>query len=437
MNENEKSPVFISYWTTGTKYKEEAEKLAESCQSAGVDYDVREVPNLGTWQKNTQFKPVFIKQMMGEYNGRPVVWVDADARIVEFPELLYTMDADVAVHYRNGNELLSGTVFLSGSLKSKQLLDKWIEITKASPTVWDQKTFQDAVEIQLRSGLKLNRLPPSYCQIFDLMADEGEPVIIHTQASRRLKGEAQGIRKKKFAIYKRGESGHAGEVVPMINIGMLRDACHGQDVVLVGNSSKLVDSPEDYGPFIDSHGVVVRFNRGINSEHYKSKLGRKTDIWVFNASVAPLQHQLDAINFFHPRCKFAVWISPAHRLEQYQSKVKWSLGDKAFRPSMGSYMKFCEEEGFHPNTPKEMENKCKNPIMKAKLCPAPSAGARTVDLFLSQIRSQKSLNLIGFDFFANKTWYNPSNYHSPHNQDKERDYIRRLAMAGKLVLWGI
>ena len=53
--------------------------------------------------------------------------------------------------------------------------------------VWDQKVLQYIIDQSEDLHLNIIRLPPTYCQIFDLMQDEGNPVIEQFQASRRLK----------------------------------------------------------------------------------------------------------------------------------------------------------------------------------------------------------------------------------------------------------
>jgi hypothetical protein len=127
--------------------------------------------------------------MMGEHPGRPLVWLDADARVRQVPGLLLNLDCDFAAHWKEGTELLSGTLYFGGTDAARRLAQAWAALCRAEPDVWDQKHLQKVVEHA--DGLRAERLPAPYTLIFDLMADQGPPVIEHLQASRKLRGVPQ------------------------------------------------------------------------------------------------------------------------------------------------------------------------------------------------------------------------------------------------------
>ena len=57
-----------------------------------------------------------IQAMQAKYPHRPIVQLDADAYLHRTPVLFETLPAigaDIAVHYRQGNELLNGTIWLA------------------------------------------------------------------------------------------------------------------------------------------------------------------------------------------------------------------------------------------------------------------------------------------------------------------------------------
>lgn len=172
---------FISYYTPN--YKEQADRLRNSLNELRLPYCIEEIPNLGSWDKNTHHKPEFILKHL--ISSDAVVWTDADSVIRENPILFNDLDADVAFHRFKGKELLSGTVYFRNTYATIQLLMKWIAINLEKPEIFDQKNLDEA--ISYIENLKIYTLPPEYVWIFDLSKDYyggSKPIIEHFQASR-------------------------------------------------------------------------------------------------------------------------------------------------------------------------------------------------------------------------------------------------------------
>jgi len=179
-----KRPLIVSYYTKNTGYEKEAKRLEESIKKFGLEYDIEEIESLGDWQKNTHYKATFIRKMMDRHPNRDLLWLDVDAVVHRYPILFDDIDTDLAIHYKDGKELLSGTLYFSNNERIKKLVDAWIEENKKNPDIWEQKNL--ATTLKNWNG-KVEILPPTYCQIFDLMMNAGEPIIEHFQASRRYK----------------------------------------------------------------------------------------------------------------------------------------------------------------------------------------------------------------------------------------------------------
>lgn len=177
-------PLVISYYTEGSGYEEESKRLKESLLRLGIEHQIDCLPSRGSWQRNTQMKAEFILEKLKK-EMRPVLFVDADAMFDQYPVLFDNFSHDFACHYRNEKELLSGTLYVGGGDLSRTILQEWIEENKRNPNLWDQKNLQTVLS---RIGGNFNLLPDRYCCIFDLMSDVLDPVILHFQASRRLKG---------------------------------------------------------------------------------------------------------------------------------------------------------------------------------------------------------------------------------------------------------
>ena len=184
-------PLFVTFFTP--RYAAEADGLRQTLDAFALPHLLQPVADLGSWQLNTQAKSRFVLGVLESHPGKPIVWLDADARVRKYPALFDPPPGcDFAAHWLdNGSckpwELLSGTLYFSGSDASIALAGDWANECEKSPDDYDQLCLDRCVQRAKAAGLKVLYLPPSYTQIFDLMAQHGEPVIEHLQASRRLK----------------------------------------------------------------------------------------------------------------------------------------------------------------------------------------------------------------------------------------------------------
>jgi hypothetical protein len=188
LNENE-MPVVVCFFTLNTPYAEEAKRLKESCIRLGLDHRIVGVQPRGSWEANCAYKAKFVEEWWRAL-GRPVLWADADAIVRRTPELLRGIAADFAVHRALGWMFASGTVFFNQTPEAEALLVRWRERCEADPKTWDQVHLDAAWEdIALTLPLETLWLPREYTYIADLedVAMTEDPVIEHTQASRRYK----------------------------------------------------------------------------------------------------------------------------------------------------------------------------------------------------------------------------------------------------------
>jgi hypothetical protein len=199
-------PFYVSFFTP--LYQDEAAGLVESLDRFGLEHEVVAMADRGGWQRNTREKAWLLGLTLFAHPRRPVVWLDADARVRAFPELfeiwaqrealkqlghdLGPLPApDFAAHWKpkpapyGGTELLSGTLYFSGSKASIELVEDWRERCESHPDDYDQLSLENVVKEQSR--LSVVDLPSSYTCIFDAEPSMGPPVICHYQASRRLK----------------------------------------------------------------------------------------------------------------------------------------------------------------------------------------------------------------------------------------------------------
>ena len=93
---------------------------------------------------------------------------------------------------RNDKELHSGTLYLANNERVRLLLDRWIAVNvKMEHTgLFEQKNLELLLLGTGADGLQVLNLPDTYCQIYDTMADAGDPVVEQFQASRKFRGAA-------------------------------------------------------------------------------------------------------------------------------------------------------------------------------------------------------------------------------------------------------
>ena len=64
----------------------------------------------------------------------------------------------------------------------------------------------------------------------------------------------------------------------MVSLEQLKRYCAGKTIIIVGNSSKILNN--NHGKLIDNYDIVVRINKGYLYRHniYSDKIGNKTNI---------------------------------------------------------------------------------------------------------------------------------------------------------------
>jgi len=176
--------VICAYYTENTPYEQEINALRESLVKLGLKYYFKPYKTLSKWEFNCGMKPAFIKECLLRYNHDVVMYTDADSVLLRQPLYLDNFDADIAVHHLGGKELLSGTIVLNSNARTLAFIDNWIMEQSLTPNEWDQKVLDRVLKT---AKLNVVELPLEYIQIFDAKVQSKEPVVVHNQASRRLK----------------------------------------------------------------------------------------------------------------------------------------------------------------------------------------------------------------------------------------------------------
>ena len=203
----EKPFTIVSYFTVDTGYEKEILNLIDSLNKLGLSYYIEGIRDTGNWTLNTHYKPIIIRKIL-DLIDKPVIFIDADARVQKYPLLFddtkedfmgYFPDRDKTNNTLIKDKVLSGTIFFNNTVMARELLDLWVKKCQVQRGDWDQQILSDAIKA-LGDKLSIKNLPPTYVQIHDLMKKFGDPIIEHYQASRRHKKLTDESNTSRFAI---------------------------------------------------------------------------------------------------------------------------------------------------------------------------------------------------------------------------------------------
>lgn len=171
----------------------------------------------------------------------------------------------------------------------------------------------------------------------------------------------------------------------------LRKYVDGKRVLLVGNAATLFSDPK-HGQLIDSYDVVLRFGKGVPYNKYKQFIGTKNDIWFFGTGRAGMYTRFR-------NSKFRVMTMSQINVYK-EDEPNLLLNKSMFDGSFQIYRDFMMVGDL--NYTKQMAIDVAGSFDRDIRI---SQGAQAVHFFDNVIKSQASLSLVGFDFFAHEFNY--------------------------------
>ena len=213
-------------------------------------------------------------------------------------------------------------------------------------------------------------------------------------------------------------------------------------VVFIGNSVEIMNYK--LADKINSYDIVVRFGRAMQvNKLQEESIGTKVDIWVTGQFRAPLYREM---NYEFTKGKYK-----DVKILINRCRGNFGLKDWVFEDHLPKGMKYTQmytdQEIIDVMESFGKEMKFKNDLR-------PSAGFLTILWFVNKVKTYKSLDLIGFDFFAKSVSQrginkkgdlsacDPHSWHLPvymvptgaHDKDMEQQYISFLERRG-LIKW--
>lgn len=170
-------PVIVSFYTEGTPYKADADRLAKSVADRGMTASIFPVPDKGDWELNCNCKAAVVRDALKQHPA--VLFLDSDCWLKEDIPFFDGLKCDIALDivrpdrlrvgwfaqrwkhhiYRRGCMWNSGIVYIRRNPRTLELMDRWVEMCARRPKVWDQINLQNAAR-----GMELDvrDIPPDY-----------------------------------------------------------------------------------------------------------------------------------------------------------------------------------------------------------------------------------------------------------------------------------
>jgi len=146
----------ISFYTKN--YTDIVATLIKSLDAFKIPYDIELVKDVGSWKRNTFYKIPFIVKKLKQYN-HPLVWLDADAEIIQFPKLFDEVgDALMAGVYtplkHPKHEFVSNVMYFVPSEEVFGYLKEASKLIKDFPHIYDKKMVGE--QFYMQSVLEAN-----------------------------------------------------------------------------------------------------------------------------------------------------------------------------------------------------------------------------------------------------------------------------------------
>jgi glycosyltransferase involved in cell wall biosynthesis len=206
LNKEKNNIRFISSFTIGTVYEKiKNDYLLPGLIRWNLPYHVFAKPNLGNWAINSRQRPLYIKEAMKMFPNENIVWIDIDAKILKYPELLFRIPEtyDIGINYlkweehygrpedKNKNEILDGTSYYKNSPSMLLFIDEWIE--RSVKVDKNHRYILEQMIDEQKNKLNIFLIPKEYCYI--TTKPDGtqpsiplkDPTIAHYQSSRQAR----------------------------------------------------------------------------------------------------------------------------------------------------------------------------------------------------------------------------------------------------------
>lgn len=183
--------IICSYYTNDI-YMRHAAELKKSLETFGLRFEIDQLTDLGSWMKNVQQKPAFIRSKMEKHKEETIVWLDADCVVRARPELLLgDLACDVAgFSARYQGDIWGSTLLFRPTDAARTVVANWDLRVQDRPDWQDNLSLKFAIAIDTPAA-KLVQIPATYAWTEWIMRSwepKARPVVEHlaVEAKRRM-----------------------------------------------------------------------------------------------------------------------------------------------------------------------------------------------------------------------------------------------------------
>lgn len=175
--------VVCAFYTPN--YRDEVERLEISLKAFDQEYHLQEYDRLPTWEQNTGIKPKFLLECLHRFEGKDILYLDADAFIRRSMDNSFDQfEGDIGLHFNEkggSHAIRTGTIYLRNTPATREFMLDWIDAQTLNLKYNDQDSFE--VAYKNKKAVTFFNLPVEYVKIFD--RDDVKAYVEHFQASRR------------------------------------------------------------------------------------------------------------------------------------------------------------------------------------------------------------------------------------------------------------
>jgi len=180
----------IGFYTVDTPYEQEAEEMKKTLDKFNLSYQLYEVDNQKSWELNCAQKSRILRMALDDFDEN-ILYLDVDARVMRQPPF-EDIEKDIPGYcvwynpYQRQEQLCSGTIYFPNNYISRRVIEDWIYEQQKDPKQWDQvvlqRIYQEYDHFLLHDDwINIER------NTQNRFIETDNPIIVHTQASRRNK----------------------------------------------------------------------------------------------------------------------------------------------------------------------------------------------------------------------------------------------------------
>ena len=158
----------IGYYTPNRDYPEMARRMQVSAEAVGLSCEICEMPDISesgcprtmNWVRHIGYSAAVVLQAMRNYPDHRLLYLDADAEVMQYPALLDEWDGVQIAYPMVNGYLVSNTVYFANEPGDMAMVEAWDRETQDRLTrmsagdynhpyreAWDQSALQDTLPL--------------------------------------------------------------------------------------------------------------------------------------------------------------------------------------------------------------------------------------------------------------------------------------------------